>query len=334
MLQRRSLAPEIGPAKLGSSRVISSGEVGTVIYIALIALIAHATNLPYVLFPELGALSYDVLKRPHGTWAQAPFMLVITPFLAGIAGSLITRHLDYGFVSVLFSIGIAMLLIRVLRSPIAPAISAGFLPLSLGISSWLYAPSLLIGLIPIAALSLIRQRFFPSFPEPGSLSGYSVDDLIEEAPRDYSWIPFFVAFLLSAILLAEFTGWRLILFPPLVVIGFEMFGHARVCPWARRPLVFPVACTLIATVGVLLVLFFGSGPLAAAASVLSAIGVLRLFDLHMPPAIAIGLLPFVFPKPGYEYPLSVGIGTLLLTACFLFWCKIAVSGGARKFLLR
>jgi hypothetical protein len=81
--------------------------------------------------------------------------------------------------------------------------------------------------------------------------------------------------------LAKATGWRLILFPPLVVIAFEMFAHARVCPWARRPFALPVACVLCATAGVVLVTLFGGTPL------------------------------------------SVGVGTLLLTVSFLAWRRMA-----------
>ena len=68
------------------------GEAGTAFYIGLIALVAEVTHLPYVLFPELGALSRDILKRPHGTWAKAPLMLVITPAVTGIIGTLVNRH--------------------------------------------------------------------------------------------------------------------------------------------------------------------------------------------------------------------------------------------------
>jgi len=142
-------------------------------------------------------------------------------------------------------------------------------------------------------------------------------------------VPFFLIFLVIAILLVEMTGWRLLLFPPLVVIAFEMFAHAHVCPWAGRPFILPIACTLTAAAGVALVVFFGDAPLAAAASILFGIGVLRVFDLHVPPALAVGLLPFVIPNVSYEFPISVGVGTLLLTMCFLAWRRVAVTKFAK-----
>ena len=152
-----------------------------------------------------------------------------------------------------------------------------------------------------------------------------MDDIVEEAPRDYSWAPFFLGFLMVGILLVEATGWRLILFPPLVVIGFEMFAHDRVCPWAGRPLILPVACTSSVLAGVILVSLLGNTPLAAATSVIFGIAVLRVSDLHVPPALAVGLLPFVVAKPDYGLPVSVGIGTVLLAKSFLAWRETARS---------
>ena len=55
------------------------GELIALAYIAIIAEIACATGAIYVLFPELGALSHDVMTRPRGTWANAPLLLAITP---------------------------------------------------------------------------------------------------------------------------------------------------------------------------------------------------------------------------------------------------------------
>ncbi|MDE2580769.1 MAG: hypothetical protein KGL52_03970 [Rhodospirillales bacterium] len=290
-------------------------------YIGVIALIAHLTGLDYVLFPELGALAHDVLKRPHGTWARALGMLVLTPALTAVVGTVLTRHLAYSPVSVLLSVGTSIAIIRVLRSPIAPAISAGLLPLTLGITSWLYAPSILIGTVLLAAIATGWTRLAPA-PEPSVRD--LADDITERTPARYSWVPFFLGFLVVAALLAGATGWRLLLFPPLVVMGFEMFAHPAVCPWAARPIVLPVACALTATGGLAAVGLLGVGPLAAMASILFGIAVLRGFDLHVPPALAVGLLPFVIVQPDWRFPVAVGLGTAMLTSSFLLWRAMPV----------
>jgi hypothetical protein len=318
----------IGPSGRGAAAMGLPGEALTALYIGLIAWIAHAAQVHYILFPELGALSHDVFKRPHGAWARAPVMLALTPLLSGIVGTVLARNFPFGVLAVLLATAAAVVIIALLRSPIAPAISAGVLPISLGITSWLYPASLLIGLVSLALLSLVWRRVAP--PPPGVPPASDVaDDITEQAPRGYSWLPFFCAFLLAVALLAELTGWRLILFPPLIVIGFEMFAHADVCPWAGRPLTLPLACTLGALAGAGLVTALGATPLAAVCSCAAGIVILRVFRLHVPPAIAVGLLPFVIPVVDYRFPLSVAAGTLLLSAFFLAWRALGKAGWLR-----
>jgi hypothetical protein len=74
-----------------------------------------------------------------------------------------------------------------------------------------------------------------------------------------------------------------------------------------------------AAAGVFLVGLLGAGPLAAAASILIGALVLRAFDLHVPPAPAVGLLPFVMVHPDYRFPAAVAAGTLLQTTIFVAW---------------
>jgi hypothetical protein len=107
-----------------------------------------------------------------------------------------------------------------------------------------------------------------------------------------------------------------------VVIGFEMFGHTAICPWAKKPMRLPVACFVTACGGLLFMQWLGVGPLSAACSMVWGIVALRLFDLHVPPALAVALLPQVMDSPTIAYPISVGLGTLLLTLWFLFYQQI------------
>jgi hypothetical protein len=296
------------------------GELATALYIGSIAKTAVLTGVAYVLFPELAALSYDVFTRPNGTWAKAPLMLVVTPFLAAVAGILIEQHLSYGFMSVLLSITIALLIIKTLDSPVAPAISAGLLPVALGQGSWWYPASILFGTASLVmGLLIFRKLFARTINATADWTGSSESDVIEQPPRQYAWLPYFMVFLLIAIWLVKMTGMRFILFPPLVVIGYEMFAHSEICPWADRPIVLTIACMLMAFAGLTINLSLGSGPLAAILAVAIGAGVCRLFKLHIPPALAVGLLPFVMTNPDFRFPFAVGGGTFLLAVTFVFY---------------
>lgn len=302
--------------KLERWRLLAA-ELIALIYIAIISEIACATGATYVLFPELGALSHDVFTRPQGTWARSPVLLAITPVLTAVVGILITRALPYGILSVLLVVGGSVAIVLGLRSPVAPAISAGLLPLTIGVKSWWYPPGILLGTTLLAALSFAWGRILRGHLATSAATEDAVDDAIERAPTHYYWLPALIAFVAVAALVVDLTGLRFILFPPLVVIGFEMLGHTAICPWAKRPLVLPIACFLTAAGGLLCWQMFGVSPLAAASSMGLGIVVLRVFDLHIPPALAIALLPLVMDSPTIAYPVSVGAGTVLLTLWFI-----------------
>ena len=300
-----------------------AGELIALVYIAVIAWIASATGAFYILFPELGALSHDVMTRPRGTWARAPLMLAITPALAGIVGILFTRALPYGYASVLLTVAGAIAVVMALRSPIAPAISAGLLPLVLGVKSWWYPPAILLGTVLLSVLSLPWTKFCTAHDDPDDEAN-RVDDLIEATPEDgYGCLAVLMAFVTTAVLFVKLTGMRFVLFPPLVVIGFEMLGHTAICPWANQPLKLPLACFLTALGGFLSWRYVPATPLAAALSMGWGMAILRIFDLHVPPALAVALLPLVMDRPTAAYPFAVAIGTTLLALWFLVWRRIA-----------
>ena len=310
-------SPAPAPALALHGRWKLAGEAAAVLYLGFIAALGFLTPASYVFFPELAALSYDVFTRPGGKWAKAPWFLALTPALAGAMGVAVTRHLPYGAGSMLLIVGVTVTMVKLLRSPLAPAISAGVLPLVMGIESGWYPPSILVGTCLLALLSQgwswITARHLP--PAPPS-SRERVDDLLEAAPRRGGWAPALFVFVAIDVLLVQQTGLRMMLFPPLVVIAFEMFSHPTICPWARRPLRLPIACGLTAVMGWLTVSYLGPGVAATMVSLALATGVLRLLDLHVPPALAVALIPQVMPAPDWRYPASVTAGTSLLVAVF------------------
>jgi HPP family protein len=336
---RPSVAAHAAPPEVpgnGAARALGhwhriGAELIALAYIAVIAEIAYATGAFYVMFPELGALSHDVFTRPHGTWAGAPLLLAITPVLTSVIGIFFTRALPYGYLSVLLTVGGAVTVIFLLKSPIAPAISAGLLPLVLGVRSWWYPPGVLLGTVLLTVLSLLWKRvsLAQNWLEPVT-PAETVDDAIEQTALGSYWLIALMLFVAVAVFFVRLTGLRFVLFPPLVVIGFEMFGHTAICPWAKRPLLLPLACFLTAAGGLFFWNLLGAGPVTAACSMACGIAVLRLLDLHVPPALAVALLPLVMNSPTIAYPFSVGIGTLLMTLWFLAYRSFAGKSPAPR----
>jgi hypothetical protein len=289
-----------------------------IIYVALVAAVAGATGAFYIMFPELGALAYDVFGRPRGRWSNAPIHLATTPVITGAIGIAITRTLPYGFLSVLLTVGGALAVILGLGSPISPAISAGLLPLVLGVRSWGYPPGIMFGTVLLAAASLPWRRLMADRLNDATRAA------LQSAPattRGSFWLISYLAFLIAAVALVKLTGLRFILFPPLAVIGFEMFGHTESCAWVGQPLRLPIVCFLSAAGGLVFHHLLGVTWMTAALSMAWGIAVLQAFRVHVPPALAVALLPMVMDAPTAWYPCSVGLGTLTLTLWFWRWTR-------------
>ncbi len=288
---------------------------------------AQCNGSHYLLFPGLAALSHDVLTRPWGKWATQPGRLIATPVLAAGVGTLITRSLPFSVPAILVVVCLCVLLLAVLKSNVAPAIAAGALPLFLGIKSWLYPASIALSLVVLVLILVpwqrhCRRKYNDTTP------GTNIDDILETAPTGISWtLPYF-AFLTAMALCANASGLRLMLFPPLIVIAYEMFAHPTTCPWAGKALALPAACVLTATAGWAAVRIFGSGGAAAACAMVCGVIVLRLLRLHLPPALAVGLLPLVITSPDIRYPVSVAIGAAALTLAFQIQRRVVGHGGA------
>ncbi len=287
------------------------------IYITLIATVAAASGIYFIMFPELGALSYDVFGRPRGRWSSSPIQLALTPVFTAVVGIVMTRNLPYGFVSVMLTVIGALAIILALRSPVAPAISAGLLPLVLGIRSWAYPPGILFGTAILALLSIPWRRYHSVAPE-----NVPRDREPDALPGGIAWVIALLMFVALAAGAVRITGLRFILFPPLVVIAYEMFAHEASCAWADKPFRLPVAAFLASAGGFAFWHFLGATPLTAACSMICGIAVLRTTRVHVPPALAVALLPMVMDAPTIAYPFAVGLGTLILTMWFYLYRRI------------
>ncbi len=291
--------------------------LATAALLACLTALANASGIPELLFPELGALASVVFGAPGGPWARSPVLLALTPVLTAVAGVLITRTLPFGLPALALTLACCLLLIRLLRSPIVPAISAGVLPLTLGITSWLYPPAILAGTGALALLSVLRARLLPApaaAPEPFHGG---------DAPLR-AWVPALVVLLLGGMALVHLLGSRLVLYPPLLVIAYESLAQRQHCPWRGRWSAVLLVTGGAALAGLLLQRSLGVEPPAVAAAVLITALLLHLARLRCPPAFGLALLPFVIPAPSPAYPLLTLAGTAWLVVV------VAASGALAR----
>jgi hypothetical protein len=300
-------------------------ELIAVVYLGLIAWAAERTGVKLLLFPELAAVSHDVLTRPHGKWASQPVRMVVVPTLTAVVGLLVTRHARYGVLSILLLVLACLALIRLFRATMSPAISAGVLPMVLGLRHWTYPPAIGIGLAGLAIMRGAWRRWGPSTEE---------HDEERDAPNPIrrGWLPTILVFVLAMGGLGQVTGLRFILFPPLIVIAYEVFSQAELPRWISRPALVPLSCVLTGSVGLLASRLADGSPIGVIATLAVSMLLLRLLETHFSPALAVAVLPFVIPRPDGWYVASVATGTMALALSFL--CRIhwtsRVPGASRE----
>lgn len=307
-----ALPPAFGGRPL---RVRAVAWLVTALFLAGITALAQLSGLKLLLFPELGALASVVISDPTSRWARSPWLLVLTPTLTAVAGIVVSSHLPYGPVAVILAVVAGLLVVRLLRSPVVPALSAGYLPVALGIRSWTYPLAIMLA---IAALVLLmRLRAGRSATADAALV-VQAEPLFRWPPAR-RWLPPLAGFLAGALVLVRLLGSHLVLYPPLLVIAWETLAQGDHCPWRRRPGALLVATTAAGLIGLVLVRTLGPAPLAAFLAVLLTALLLDRLRLPCPPAFAVALLPLVLPQPPLAYPLFVlvGGGWLLVVAALV-----------------
>ena len=77
--------------------------------------------------------------------------------------------------------------------------------------------------------------------------------------------------------------------------------------------------------------YFDAGFVGVIVTMLCSIAILKIFKVHMPPTLTVGILPFVMRAPNYEYPISILMGTIALMSYFWAYSRLRESAWLRRF---
>ncbi|WLE58615.1 HPP family protein [Burkholderia plantarii] len=286
-----------------------------VVYLCLVSSVGKLIHNEFAFFPELAALGYGIFMRPNGPWAKAPLMVLATPTVTALWGMAVATHLPYGAPAAILCIAGAILIVKVMKSPVFPAVPAAFLPLVFGVTSLHYVVFIACD---TGALALLSMAYRPAW-QPGAGIAPPAAPGAMPAPgatasgKATRWVAYWCV-LAIAYLLAARAGIRLILFPPLLVLAYEMLIRPEHCPWARRAALVPVLCVACAALGWASVALFGTGPLSVLIAFGLAIVLIRAADAFVLPALAISVIPQIMPHVDWKYPLAIGTGTCVVVA--------------------
>ncbi len=291
------------------------GACLAVIYLCAVSCVGKMIHNDFVFFPELAALAYGLFMRPTGPWAMAPLMVAVTPAVTALWGVSVAGYLPYGVPSAILCIAGSLLIVKAMKSPVFPAVPAGFLPLVFNVTSVHYVVFIAFDTGVLALLSVAYQRWWRAGigqPEPAVVRTETRTPA-NAYRKTTRWAAFWSVLAVTYFLAAR-TGIRLILFPPLIVIAFETLVRAETCPWARRSALLPAICMATAGLGWVSIVLFGTGPLSVLFALGASIVLIRAVGAFMLPALAISVIPQIMLHTDWRYPLAIGTGTVAVVA--------------------
>ena len=286
-----------------------------------------ALHVNQFILPEMGALAYGVFTRPGGAWARAPLHVTLIPGVVAVIGTLVARHIPYGYWSVLLTVSGGISVLRLCRSPIAPAISCGLLPVIFGITDWWYPVNVVTTTVMLAIAASLWQRL-PCIASRSFLKVESLESQQQSEEKREPNILGIVAcgvFLVLAVTLVKITGLRMLLAPPIGVLAVEMFRYPWTAPWAKRPLWLPpIACFLSASIGLAAFNFLPMGPLVGATGIVGTGLILWMLKIYLPPAVAVSMLPLVMidSPPTLYFPLWIAFGVGFFCLCIAAYRRV------------
>ncbi len=302
-------------------------EVLVLSYITTIVAISVTTGPFYLLFPELAALSYQVLNKPRGHWGRNRWDLATNPSLAGFLGVFVTRTVSYNVVSVFATVGAILLLLYCLGSEVHPSLSAGVLPLALNITTWIYPVGILFSSVLLVLLLQGWEHVLRNEDSSIVFTEQTTSHDMLQGSRFLRDSLLTLGFTLLGTVIVRLTGWRFVLYPPLIVLALESFRSPDNVPWSEHPFRLALVCFLTSLLGYTFCVIVGVKLMAILTAFLTLLGgmiVFRVLKLAVPPALAVSLIPLIIEPqpPPASYALEAGIGTLLLSVCFLVFKNI------------
>lgn len=241
------------------------------------------TEEPAIIFPEGAALVIGFWVLAHPGWSVSRWRLIVLPPACAMLGVALTWLPWPRWVGEAIALTVALLALQVLRSRLAPSVSAAMFPVVFDVHTWLFPVSVLVICVTIAAGdgivwhrgTAVRGGLPARWPWSG-VGGFWLVALV--------WIA--VGALFAVVPAAALA-------PPLFVSCLEWItGSAWHLPTGLRRWGVVTGAALAGSTAVWLCPFGAvAGPVGAAVTMLL---LLAVRDYH-PPAVAISLIPLVIP---------------------------------------
>jgi len=255
-------------------------------------------NNHQIILPELAAMAIAMWVYREAGWIRQPSKILLAPSLTAVIGFSVNL-LQISYVAKIgLTLVLLMLLLRLIRSNLAPSIATGLLPVVIDVDGWSFIISTFI-LTFILMLGVLLFRLN--------------NGLEKEVKIQYKYMVVFLVLNFVWIGLTWVIGYpQLAAIPPILVVVYESLQKPMYN--GKVALKQGLVLTISATVGTLVYFAVDSLILATLIDLILMYFLLRISGIRIPAVYAFPLLPFIFPE---DVVVMLPLGSLF-TCVFLF----------------
>lgn len=247
----------------------------------IIFMVAIATLLNdfEIILPEIGALTAGTWIYQNDGWINQPLKIFLAPSGTAIIGFLINQlNISYAQ-KVLLGLLLMLILLKILKSNLAPSFATGLLPIIINATHWSFIVAILLFTSILMAGVVIQGNYKQTEPS----DSIKKQHMLIFTVMAIVWV--------GAVWFFGFSQMAAI--PPVMVVFFEVLQKPDY-NWRMASKHF-IALVGAATIGVLVHLLIASWLLSAIISLPLVFVLLQVLKIKLPAAFAFPLLALVLP---------------------------------------
>jgi hypothetical protein len=271
-----------------------------VIVVAVMLLGAGLSGHRDAIFPEGAALAFGIVVLGKPEWGASRWRIVALPSLCAVIGHFLAQMTWAPWAGEICAVSAALLVLRALRSRVAPALSAAVLPVVFGVRSWMYPAAVVITCAVIVAVVTLSSR--RDDQQTSVSSAWQWDVVVGAWVMICSWI--LIAGPILSLPIAAVA-------PPLFVSALEWSSNdARTLARGMRRWSLVVGAALAGSVALKLA---PAASIAGLAAVGVTLGLMRVLATPHAPALAISLVPLIAGPIGtWNFTIGIAVGAAAL----------------------
>ncbi|MFE4525609.1 hypothetical protein ACFRCQ_26465 [Cytobacillus firmus] len=290
-------------------------------FVFILAMVTVSVMLkdPEVILPEMAAMAIGMWVYRDAGWIRQPSKIFLAPSITAVIGFMVNQ-LPITYVGkVILTLGLLMLILRIIQSNLAPSIATGLLPLVMNATEWSFIISIFIFTI-LLMLGVLVFRLNKGLEKKIQIQyKYMMVFLI----LNIVWI--------GLVWVAEYP--KLAVIPPILVVVYEVLQK----PMYNGKMAFKqgMILTISATVGTLLYFTIDSWIIITLLAMILMMILLRIVGIRMPAVYAFPLLPFVFPAEIVErLPIGALVASVFFFGSVLVYKKVEMKRNRKEMQLQ